>query len=355
MLSLDDRTGNVVTTVLVFAVTVSILYVARGAFFILLLSLLFAYLLEPTVKLFEHSRLARGNRSIAIAQVYLLAFLVLGFLGYEFGPHFVEQIKGLNAALLQIVQGLSDGKTAADFGAGHGLSASQEQHIRDWLAENRNFVAHFFERSAASAAALAARAVWLFVVPILAIFILRDGRQLGETIAQAFSAGRDQTLKRIVDQVDSMLARYIRAQLALSGLSFIFYSASMLILKFPYAVALGFLGGLLEFLPGVGWITSAALFLTIGFRTHAHWIWLASLLVLWRLVQDYVNSPRIMGNNLQLQPLTVLFALMVGTQIAGIAGAYLAVPTVAALRIVWQAHLPANNSEAISKLAEIEA
>jgi predicted PurR-regulated permease PerM len=85
----------------------------------------------------------------------------------------------------------------------------------------------------------------------------------------------------------------------------------------------------------VGWVASAAAILTIGFLTHAHWIWMALLLVLWRLVQDYVNSPRIMGENLQLQPLTVLFALMVGGQVGGVAGLYLSVPVVAILRIVW--------------------
>ena len=140
---------------------------------------------------------------------------------------------------------------------------------------------------------------------------------------------------QIIAQVDSMLAQYVRAQLALAGLSFVFYTASMLTLGFPYAIALGLVGGALEFLPAVGWVASAAAILTIGFLTHAHWIWMALLLVLWRLVQDYVNSPRIMGNNLELQPLTVLFALMVGGQVAGVAGLYLSVPTVAILRIVW--------------------
>jgi hypothetical protein len=107
-----------------------------------------------------------------------------------------------------------------------------------------------------------------------------------------------------------------------------------LVLGFPYAIALGLLGGALEFLPMVGWIISAAAILTVGFLTHAHWIWMAGLLVAWRLVQDYVNSPRIMGNSLELQPLTVVFALMVGGQVGGMAGVYLSVPTVAVLRIV---------------------
>jgi predicted PurR-regulated permease PerM len=245
-------------------------------------------------------------------------------------------MKSLNAALPQIVQGLSSGKTAADLGAKHGVSAAQQQRISDWLAGNHALIARIFERSATSAAYVASKAVWLFVVPILAIFILQDGRQLADGFVEALGQGRDQTaVKRIVHQVDEMLAKYIRAQLALAALSFAFYTVAMLILGIPYAIALGVLGGALEFLPAVGWIISAAVILTIGFLAHAHWIWMALLLVLWRLVQDYVNSPRIMGNNLGLQPLTVLFALMVGGQLGGIAGLYLSVPIVAVLRIVW--------------------
>ena len=62
---------------------------------------------------------------------------------------------------------------------------------------------------------------------------------------------------------------------------------------------------------------------------------MAGALVVWRLLQDYVNSPRIMGGSLELQPLTVVFALIVGGQVGGIAGVYLSVPEVALLRIVW--------------------
>jgi predicted PurR-regulated permease PerM len=216
------------------------------------------------------------------------------------------------------------------------LSATQQQRIHDWLAGNHDFIARVAERGAASAGYVAASAIWLFAIPILAIFILRDGRPMADAFIDAIGRRGDQTaVKRILRQVDTMLAKYIRAQLALAGLSFAFYSVSMLMLKFPYAIALGVLGGALEFLPAVGWIASAAAILTIGFLTHAHWIWMAGLLLVWRLVQDYVNSPLIMGDNLQLQPLTVVFALMVGGQVGGMAGLYLSVPIVAVLRIVW--------------------
>jgi len=225
------------------------------------------------------------------------------------------------------------------------LSAAQQQQIHDWLASHRDVIASVFERGAASAGYLAASAVWLFVIPILAIFILRDGPHMKDAAIEAFERRGNRTpVKRILKQVDEMLAKYIRAQFALAGLSFVFYSLTMLVLRFPYAIALGLLGGVLEFLPAVGWIASAAAILTMGFLTHAHWIWMAGLLLVWRLVQDYVNSPRIMGHNLELPPLTVLFALMVGSQVGGIAGMYLSVPTVAVLGIVWLECFSTGNS-----------
>jgi len=336
----------VMTTVAIFVIAAAILYIARGAFLILLLSLLFAYLLEPAVTwLQQHSRLGRKNRTWAIAQVCLFITLVLGSVAYKLGPHVVAQIKSLNAALPEILEDLSSGKAPAGPGGKHGLSAAQQRRIQELLARHRAFLDHVSERAAASAAYVAASAIWLFSVPVLGVFILLDGRQMAEAIIQACERRGERTaVTRVLRRVDTMLAQYIRAQLALAGLSFVFYSVSMLVLRFPYAITLGLLGAALEFLPAVGWVACALTILTVGFLTHAHWIWMAGLLVAWRLAQDYVISPRIMSKNLELKPLTVVFALMVGGQVGGIAGVYLAVPIVAVLRIMWLEYFSAQNS-----------
>jgi predicted PurR-regulated permease PerM len=358
MFSIDDRAGNAVTTVAVFVAVLAMLYLARVAFLVLLLALLFAYLIEPAITWVQnHSRLGRKNRTWAIAQVYLLGALVLGSLGYKFGPRVAAQFKNLSSAVPEILQGLSSGRTVADLEGRHSLSAALQLRIQDALVRHHEFIVRAFEQGAEVAAYAVASTIWLFAIAILAIFILQDGRQMADAMVEAAGQrGKAPRFRRILQRVDTMLAKYVRAQLALAGLSFGFYSLSMLVLKFPYAIALGLMGGVLEFLPAVGWIASAAVILTIGYLTHSHWIWMAGLVVVWRLVQNYVNSPRIMGKTLELQPLTVVFALMAGAEVGGITGVYLSVPVVAVLRIVsLECFSSQNCSGAQSDLPIVEA
>ena len=56
----------------------------------------------------------------------------------------------------------------------------------------------------------------------------------------------------------------------------------------------------------------------------------------WRLIQDYVVSPRIMGKSMELHPLAAIFGVLAGGEIAGVLGIYLSIPVMAGLRIVWR-------------------
>jgi predicted PurR-regulated permease PerM len=91
---------------------------------------------------------------------------------------------------------------------------------------------------------------------------------------------------------------------------------------------------------------------------------MAALLGIWRLIQDYFASPRIMGRRLQIHPLAAIFAVLVGAEIGGIVGIYLAVPVMASMRVIWRAcagpegnyqFQPEPTAEAASSLAETAA
>src|SRR5260370_1420340 len=66
------------------------------------------------------------------------------------------------------------------------------------------------------------------------------------------------------------------------------------------------------------------------------WLWLIVVLGIWRLIQDYVSSPRIMGHSMELHPLAAIFGVMAGGEVAGILGIFLSIPVMASLRIVFR-------------------
>jgi predicted PurR-regulated permease PerM len=105
----------------------------------------------------------------------------------------------------------------------------------------------------------------------------------------------------------------------------------------PYALVLAAIGGALEFIPVIGPLTSGVVVIGVSlFAGYAH-PWLLALFVLiWRGIQDYGTSPFIMGRGIEIHPALVIFGVLAGGEIAGVAGMFLSVPVIAAIRIVWR-------------------
>jgi predicted PurR-regulated permease PerM len=84
--------------------------------------------------------------------------------------------------------------------------------------------------------------------------------------------------------------------------------------------------------PVIGGLAVIAVAFTAG---YGHVLWLVVVLLIWRGIQDYVTSPRIMGSTLELHPLLVLFGVFAGGEVAGVIGVFLSIPVMATLRILW--------------------
>jgi len=142
----------------------------------------------------------------------------------------------------------------------------------------------------------------------------------------------------VISDMNLMLAQFIRAQLTLAALSWVAYASFLgLIMHVPYALMLGTAGGLLEFIPVVGPLVASVLIIGVALLTgYQHWVIVLIFLIAWRLIQDYVVSPRVMGKSMELHPLAAIFGVLAGGEIAGVLGVYLSIPVMASLRIVWR-------------------
>lgn len=334
----DRRTANVVLTTLFIAGVCAAVYCARRIILIFIFAILFTYLLDPVVKFLQrHSLFFRNLRGPAVVEVYISIVIVFAIVGYSFAPGAARNALKLMDQTPKVLDRLSTGDIASDLRGKYGWSEEQEFRLRFFLAKHKEQIQHLIPAADRYLSNTAFTLGWLLLVPILAIFFLRDGEHIANVLIHLiFPRERHAAVRATAHELHLMLSRYIRAQLLLCGLSFLFYSAALILLRFPYAIALASLGGLLEFIPVVGWTSTFAVIVGVGIVNHSHWLWMAVLLGLWRVVQDYFSTPRIMGQQLKIHPLAAIFAVLVGGQIGGIVGIYLAVPMMAAFRVIWR-------------------
>ncbi len=328
------------TTVLVL-LALGFLYLAHNTLIVFLFAIFFAYILEPLVDRIQ-ARLGWG-RGRAIALLYSTLLIVLGLLGVLLGPRILRQGETLARELPALSAKLSSGQIARDIGKQHGWSDYTQSMMQNFLlghqADIQN-IEHWFARNAGQ---LAQHSWWLVLIPILAVFFLKDGHEFGRMLAELFEKRREKELLRgMLSDLHTVLSQFIRAQLTLTLLALGVYNLGFALLRLPYAFALGTLAGLFEFIPMLGPLTAAVMVLLVAVLPgYAHIILLLVFLGVFRLLQDYYNSPHIMGREVALHPLAVIFGVLVGGEIAGVIGVYLSIPVIASLRVVvrrWRSY-----------------
>jgi len=335
LLLTDSRTARVLITVLLFALALGFLYVARSTLIAFLFAIFFAYLMSPLVNHLEGLLKGRG-KAIAVIYSALLALVVLFFV--VVGPKVTRQGARLGQSLPTLLSQLKSGQLTNQLGMEHGWSQNTTQFIQAYLVSHEDDITEFAQRIGLRTADVAKQAWLLFVVPLLSIFFLKDGRAFSDFLLSTVqSRPQREFLENVLNDLNHMLAHFIRAQLTLAALTLIVYSAFLAALRVPYALVLGTIGGVLEFVPVVGPLVAAVAIVVVALlMSYPHWLVLIIFFGAWRLIQDYVSSPRIMGESMELHPLAAIFGVMAGGEVAGILGIYLSIPVMASLRIVFR-------------------
>jgi predicted PurR-regulated permease PerM len=329
----DRKTAEVLLTALLFCVVLLFLYSAWRAIIAFLFAIFFAYLLEAPVARLQ--RWFRGSRSSAIAATYLVFVALLIMVFSLAGPAVIQEGRKLAQQAPQLADKINSGQIASQ--GQHGWSKETADRINSFVLSHRQEIISTTQTLVFRAASTLQNMWWLFLAPILAVFFLKDGERFAQIIINSVKNPRNRKLvATIVDEMNSMLGDFIRAQLLLSALAIVVVTIVIWAMGVPYALALGPAAGALEFIPVVGPVVGAVAILGVGFiSSYGHLLWVFLFLVLWRFIQDYVTSPRILGRRLELHPLTILFGVLAGGEVAGVLGIFLSIPVLATVRIFW--------------------
>ncbi len=333
----DRRTVRVLLTILLFTAVLGFIWLARKPLLIFVFSMLFAYLLEPLIRWVQPR--VRNSRGLAILTVYVVGAVLLATVGLLVGPKIVDEGRKLAHAAPDLYERVTTGNIAWQFGNRWGWSRETTERVEQFVAAHREWVGQSVNYLASRATSIAANVGWIALMPILAVFFLKDKSRFSGAAQSLLQDYRERTLlKDIIAEMDEMLAHFIRAQLYLAGISGVMYTVVLaLALRVPYGFVLGTIGGLLEFIPVVGPLVAALIILGVAITANYHHVLIVLLfLAAWRLMQDYVISPRVLGGRVELHPLAAIFGVLVGGEIAGVVGIYLAIPVMATIRILWR-------------------
>jgi predicted PurR-regulated permease PerM len=331
----DKKTAQALFTALIFGLALLFLYSAWRAIIAFLFAIFFAYLLEAPVSRLE--KWFRGSRRTAIAAVYAIFFAGVAVLFVLVGPSVMDEAQKLTHQAPALMDRLGSGTLVKQLGAQHGWSEQTVERVDAFLHEHRGELTTTIQNFILRAAKSLQNMWWLVLVPILAVFFLKDGRRFAEVMINSVEDhGNRKIVAATVEEMNLMLGHFIRAQLTLAALAMLAVTFYLWITGVPYAFALGPAAGALEFIPVVGPVIGGLMVLIVAFTAgYSHLLWLFIFLLLWRGVQDYVTSPRIMGSTLELHPLLVLFGVFAGGEVAGVIGVFLSIPVLATLRILW--------------------
>jgi predicted PurR-regulated permease PerM len=196
---------------------------------------------------------------------------------------------------------------------------------------------------------------WLILIPILAFFLLKDAEGFRRSALLMLPRGRWRWRgDEFFQDINSTLAAYIRAQLTACLLIGVICSLGFTVLGLPGGLVMGVLAGFFEFVPLVGPVAIAimaallAMFHAGPFNAFLVLLFLGVL----RIVQDYAVYPRLIGQGIHLHPLAVIFAILAGEKLAGVAGIFLAIPVVAILTVSYRHWMEHRGSEGIADLLE---
>jgi predicted PurR-regulated permease PerM len=302
-----------------------------------------ALILNPAVALVQRRRVPRG---LAVLVVYLAFFLTLAGVGFLLANPIADQVRTFTHNLPHIVDEANRNIASVERELNRaGFHVHLIKQGKTALQSIEEKVAKSSSKLASSAGSLlteAASAVFdLVLVFVLSVYMLIYGPRIGVLVRRAMPAGSGEPEDDYPTLVQHAVSRYVGGQLLFSitmgasaGLALYVFG---LLGIFPdgekYALAFAVFYGVMELIPYIGPILGALPPVIVAlFTDPLVALWVALLFVGLQQLEGHLVAPQIFGHTLRINPLLVIFALLLGLQLYGIVGALVALPILAILR-----------------------
>jgi predicted PurR-regulated permease PerM len=304
----------------------------------LLVALFLAMALNPAVEWFMRHGVKK--RGYAAGLTYVLALVAIAAIGYAFVPTLVNQVNDFVHAVPGYVDDLTKGKGRFGF-------LETKYHIVEKIREQINKGGATKVLGLTGAAITVTKSVISLVVATITIvfltfFMLLEGPMWMERIFGLLPEESQPRWRKVGYDVYRTVGGYVSGNLVISLIAGTLTTIVLLALGVPFAIALGVIVAILDLIPLAG-ATIAGIIIGIVAFIHSltAGIVVVIFFVVYQQLENHFLQPVVYSRTVQLSPLAVLVAILIGAKVAGILGALGAIPIAGAIQVLlidWQQH-----------------
>ncbi len=176
--------------------------------------------------------------------------------------------------------------------------------------------------------------LYLFIIPFFTFYLLKD---FSDFKRRKFSETKGSLIRGRLEEFDAIISNFIRGQLTICFIIAILYSIGLLIIGVPFALLLGFIGGIGDIIPYLGTYTALALSILVSLSYSPSLKTVIFILLLFAVVKgidNFILSPKILGKSSGLHPVIVIISIFVGGKLLGVMGMLIAIPFTALIKIL---------------------
>lgn len=297
-----------------------------------IIAMIISYVLNPVVTLLAERRVPR---SVAVLLIYAVFAAAVTVILLNAIPMIAEQVEQLNRhapELTMRAQNLMDQLNNHSF-----LPESVRNAINKSLIDLEKRLAEAALSFMNNIGSMLNAVFIAFIIPFLAFYILKDLDAFERAIINYVPRSRRQGVIRLFKDIDEALGNYIRGQFIVCAIVGLLAYTGYWLIGLPYPLLLATFVAVTNVIPYLGPFIGAAPALLVASTVSLKMVLFTVLVnTLCQIIEGNVISPQVVGRSLHMHPLTIIFALLAGGEIAGLIGMILAVPAFAAAKVVLQ-------------------
>ncbi len=330
--------NNVGTWLVIAAVFGAGVYVLRSVLMPFVAGIIIGYLLDPWATKFQKTGMSRTWATVTVILLVILIMvpgllLLFGLIDEQLGRfivaipdylgNFSNKIESVLVRLQDEIPGLQPEKI--------------REYIRSNLANGFKLLGNLLRGLITSGFALANVVSLILITPIVAFYMLRDWDTFVAKVDDLLPQSSKKSIEQQAREIDRILASFIRGQLSVCVILGTFYAVGLYLVGLDLGILVGFLAGILSFIPYVGTISGFIAGMAIAFAQFDTWVPIAQVVgvfLVGQFLEGNFLTPKLVGDSVGLHPVWVMFALLAGGVLLGFLGLMIAVPVAAIIGVL---------------------